>query len=61
MTTAAGKYAGLDRFDARKQIVRDLESLGLLAKTEDHRLPLGLCQRCRTPMSRSSPSSGSPR
>jgi valyl-tRNA synthetase len=50
MTTAAGKYAGLDRFDARKQIVRDLESLGLLAKTEDHRLPLGLCQRCRTPI-----------
>ncbi|HYP08271.1 MAG TPA: valine--tRNA ligase, partial [Bryobacteraceae bacterium] len=50
MTAAAGPYAELDRFDARKRIVADLESLGLLVKTEEHRLPLGRCQRCRTPI-----------
>ena len=32
------KYRGLDRFDARKQIVVDLEALGLLEKTDRHRL-----------------------
>jgi len=31
-------YRGLDRFDARKQIVRDMESAGLLDKIEDHKL-----------------------
>ena len=31
-------YRGLDRFDARKQIVRDMESAGLLEKIEDHKL-----------------------
>jgi valyl-tRNA synthetase len=50
MTKAAGAYAGLDRFEARKKIVADLETQGLLVKTEDHRLPLGRCQRCRTPI-----------
>ncbi len=32
------KYRGLDRFEARKQIVADLESAGLLEKTEKHKL-----------------------
>src|SRR5665647_1747234 len=32
------KYQGLDRFDARKQIVADLETTGLLEKTEKHKL-----------------------
>ncbi|MDO8348364.1 MAG: valine--tRNA ligase [Rugosibacter sp.] len=32
------KYRGLDRFDARKEIVADLEALGLLATTKPHRL-----------------------
>jgi valyl-tRNA synthetase len=50
MTPAAGAYAGLDRFDARKQVVADLEAQGLLLKTEEHRLPLGICQRSRTPV-----------
>ena len=31
-------YRGLDRFDARKQIVRDMETAGLLDKIEDHKL-----------------------
>ena len=34
----AEKYRGLDRFDARKQIVIDLEALGLLEKTDKHKL-----------------------
>jgi valyl-tRNA synthetase len=45
---AAGKYAGLDRYDARKQVVADLEALGLLEKIEPHKLNLRKCQRCRT-------------
>jgi len=36
--TAPGSYAGLDRYEARKRIVADLESQGLLEKIEDHRL-----------------------
>src|SRR6201989_1467875 len=34
MTTAAGPYAGLDRFEARKRVVADLEQLGLLVNGE---------------------------
>jgi len=36
--TAPGNYAGLDRFEARKRIVSDLEALGLLEKIENHRM-----------------------
>jgi valyl-tRNA synthetase len=50
ITAAGGPYAGLDRFEARKKIVHDLEQAGLLTGTEDHRLPLGRCQRCGTPV-----------
>ena len=32
MTAAAGPYAGLDRFEARKRVVADLEKLGLLVE-----------------------------
>ncbi|MGH9472037.1 MAG: valine--tRNA ligase, partial [Terriglobales bacterium] len=45
---AAGAYAGLDRFEARKRIVADLDAAGLLAGAADHALALGRCQRCRT-------------
>ncbi len=48
MTPSAGKYAGLDRFEARKRIVADLEQLGLMEKIEPHTLSIGLCQRCGT-------------
>jgi valyl-tRNA synthetase len=48
MTAAAGKFAGLDRFEARKQVVAELEKLGLLEKVEPYKLSLGRCQRCRT-------------
>jgi valyl-tRNA synthetase len=46
---AAGKqYEGLDRFAARKRIVDDLESQGLLDKIADHALSVGGCYRCKT-------------
>jgi valyl-tRNA synthetase len=35
---APGNYAGLDRFDARKKILEDLEALDLLEKIDDHKL-----------------------
>ncbi|GIL15566.1 MAG: valine--tRNA ligase [Chloroflexota bacterium] len=43
-----GQYAGLDRYDARKKLVADLERDGLLAKVENHTLSVGTCQRCHT-------------
>jgi valyl-tRNA synthetase len=48
LTAAAGPYAGLDRFEARKRILADLESLGLLERTEPLRHAVGVCYRCRT-------------
>jgi len=42
---APANYRGLDRFEARKRIVFDLEEQGLLVKIEDHTLNLGHCQR----------------
>jgi valyl-tRNA synthetase len=48
MTGEAGRFAGIDRFDARKQVVAELEKLGLLEKIEPHKLSLRRCQRCRT-------------
>jgi len=48
MTEAAGPYAGLDRFEARKRIVADLDKLGLLVKVEPHTLAIGTCQRSKT-------------
>jgi len=50
MNQNAGRYAGLDRMEARKRIVADLERLGLLEKVEPYTVPLGKCQRCRTPV-----------
>src|SRR5512146_1224705 len=48
MTPEAGRYAGLDRTEARHQVVHDLEEQGLLAATKDYVVPLGKCQRCKT-------------
>ncbi len=50
MTAAAGPYAGLDRAEARKRVVADLEQLGALEKIEPYELNLGRCQRCKTPV-----------
>lgn len=43
-----GKYCGMDRYEARKQIVKDLEELGLLVKVVPHKHNVGTCQRCHT-------------
>ena len=41
-----GKYEGMDRYDARKKIVADLEEQGYLVKIEDHAHNVGTCYRC---------------
>ena len=43
-----GKYQGLDRYEARKQIVKDLEECGALIKIEDYTHNVGTCYRCGT-------------
>jgi valyl-tRNA synthetase len=43
-----GPYAGLDRFEARKRIVSDLQSQGLLVKVADHTHAIGICERSKT-------------
>ena len=48
MTADMGKYAGLDRYEARRQIVADLKNLGFLEKIEDYTHAVGHCQRCKT-------------
>ncbi|MBQ4625909.1 MAG: valine--tRNA ligase, partial [Clostridia bacterium] len=42
------KYAGMDRFEARKAIVKDLEEEGALVKVEDYSHNVGTCYRCGT-------------
>lgn len=46
MTDDCGKYAGMDRYEARKAIIADLEAQGYLVKTEDHNHNVGTCYRC---------------
>ena len=48
MTEEAGPYAGQDRFEARKNLVEELQRLGLIIKIEEYTVPLGYCQRCDT-------------
>jgi valyl-tRNA synthetase len=48
MNERAGKYAGLDRFDARRRVVEDMRALGLLEKEEAYRHRVGVCYRCKT-------------
>ena len=43
-----GKYRGLDRYEARKQVVKDLEKQGLLIKVEPMVHAVGRCYRCET-------------
>ena len=46
----AGPYAGQERFAAREAILEQLKAEGLLVSTTPHVVPLGHCQRCRTPV-----------
>ena len=46
MNEKAGEYCGLDRFEARKKIVEDLEKCGALVRIEPHAHNVGHCYRC---------------
>src|SRR6059036_249070 len=48
MTAAAGRYAGLDRFECRTRIVEDMKALGLIERIEPYRHTVGVCYRCKT-------------
>jgi valyl-tRNA synthetase len=48
MNENAGPYAGLDRYEARERIVKDLEAQGLLVRIKDYTIALGKCERCGT-------------
>lgn len=48
INTNGGKFQGLDRYEARKRIVKELDELGLLVKVEDHVHNVGTHDRCNT-------------
>jgi valyl-tRNA synthetase len=48
MNSNAGIYAGMDRFEARKKAVVDLQAQGLLVKIVDHTHAVGVCERSKT-------------
>jgi valyl-tRNA synthetase len=48
MNANAGKYAGLDRYKARHQVLEDLETQNLLAGVREHVNSIGKCDRCKT-------------
>ncbi len=48
MNAGAGRFAGLDRYEARRQAVEALREQGLIVRTEPHRHNVGHCYRCMT-------------
>jgi valyl-tRNA synthetase len=46
MNANAGVYSGLDRYEARKRVLADLQEQGFLVGEKDHALSLGKCERC---------------
>ncbi|MCX7970875.1 MAG: valine--tRNA ligase [Negativicutes bacterium] len=48
MTGEAGKYAELDRYECRRQLLEELTGLGLLDKVVEHKNSVGHCDRCDT-------------
>ncbi len=46
MNQNGGPYAGLDRFEARKRVLADLQEQGFLVGEKDHALSIGKCERC---------------
>jgi valyl-tRNA synthetase len=48
MTAAAGRYAGLERFECRARIVENLRERGLLEREEPYKNRVGVCYRCAT-------------
>ena len=50
LSEAAGMYVGMDRFDCRKQIVKDLDAAALLEKVEDYDNKVGYSERTNVPI-----------
>lgn len=48
MTAETGKYAGMDRFEARPVVAADLSTLGLIVREEPYMTSVGRCERCQT-------------
>jgi valyl-tRNA synthetase len=48
VNSAGRQFEGLERFEARKRIVAELEEQGLLEKIDDHGMAVGGCYRCKT-------------
>lgn len=48
MSENTGKYAGMDRYDCRKQLTADLKEQGFLLSIEEHEHAVGHCSRCYT-------------
>jgi valyl-tRNA synthetase len=48
MNQNAGRFAGLDRYEARKRVLADLQEQGFLVAEKDYALSLGKCERCGT-------------
>ena len=48
VNTNGGKYEGMDRYEARKAVVADLEALGLMEKIEPYSHNVGTCYRCHS-------------
>ena len=48
MGEGAGKYAGMDRYECRKALVKELSDAGILVRTEEHEHSVGHCSRCHT-------------
>ena len=48
MNAEAGAYAGLERYEARKRVLADLEKQGLLGAVKDHMNAVGRCDRSKT-------------
>ncbi|PAB59482.1 valine--tRNA ligase [Anaeromicrobium sediminis] len=48
MNEKAGKYEGMDRYECRREIIKDLDEMGLLVKIKEHDHNVGVCYRCST-------------
>src|SRR5699024_12788281 len=53
INSLGGKYAGMDRYEARKAMVEDLKEQGLLVKVVPHSHSVGTHDRCGTTVERS--------
>ncbi len=48
MTEVTGKYAGMDRYECREEVIKDLKEQDLLVKIDEHEHSVGQCYRCDT-------------